>query len=113
MSFTAVTISGQFNNPDGTPASGTFCATPSAMLSNTGVEQADSPICGVLSDTGALVAQSGAAFIIKSTEDSGTLPVGEYYTFTLSIDGQSIIEFNAPLPVTTPITFAALRALAL
>lgn len=115
MSFTAITITGTFENPDGSVASGTFCAKPSAVLSNGSVEQSAAPICGVLNDAGQLVAQSGQPFVVNATNDSGTTPEGEYYTFTLQLDGQALIEFAAPLLTGggNTITFAALRALSL
>lgn len=115
MSFTAITITGTFENPDGSLSSGTFCATPSASLTNGSANATAAPVCGVLNDSGAIVAQSGQPFVINATNDAGTLPEGEYYTFTLQLDGQDLIEFNAPLPTVAgnTYTFAQLQDLSL
>ena len=111
MAFTPVIITGVFENPDGTPSSGTLCATPSVPLSNGAIEQSDSPICGLLDDTGSLIAQSGGPFTLNATNDAGTLPQGEFYIFTLKLDGQPIVEFNSPLltDVGDTVTFISLQ----
>lgn len=110
MSFTLVTITGAFVNSDDSPASGTLCATLSASLSNDGIEQSQEPVCGLLDPTGSLIAQNGKPFTLCATDDAGTIPQGYFYIFTLNLDGQSVVEFNAPvLNANNPITFVQLQ----
>ena len=101
MSFTQVAIEGQFLGADGSPASGTICVTPNSALINSDAvvsEQGTQPICGVLDSQGRIVAQNGQALVVAATDDVGTWPIGSAYTFTLTLDGQSIIEFESPVP---------------
>ena len=107
--FTAVTITGTFENADDSPCSGKVFATPNVAMSNDGAEQSTFPICGVLDDTGSLVTRSGDPFVLNSTNDADTLPQEAFYTFTLKIDGQDIMEFDAFVPTTTPQTFISLQ----
>lgn len=109
MSFTPVTITGQWQEADGSPSSGVLYATPSTVLTNDGEEQSADPIRGVLDETGSLVTWSGDPFIINATEDADTLPAEAFYTFTLKLYGQDMVEFNAIVPATSPQTFNDLQ----
>jgi hypothetical protein len=90
MSFTKIALEGSFQNPDGSPASGTLCAVPDSSLRN---------YDGSLEES-----QGLTAFVINATDDTGTVPVGAFYTFTLKLDGQDVIEFSSPVP-SDPATF--------
>lgn len=109
MSFTPITITGQWLSGDGTPSSGKVWAIPSAPMSNGAEMQSSNPIVGVLDDTGSLVDMLGDPFVLNSTEDEGTMPVSCFYTFALKIDGQDVIQFNAFVPTTTPTTIETLQ----
>ena len=101
MSFTMIALQGKFTNPDGTPASGTICATPTAMLENfsPGVEpQTAEPVCGLLDAEGRIVGQNYQAMEITATDDPNTTPIGASYIFGLKLDGQPFVEFTTPVP---------------
>jgi hypothetical protein len=107
MSFTKIALEGSFQNPDGSPASGTLCAVPDSSLRNYDgslEEMSNQSICGVLDASGRIVSQGLTAFVINATDDTGTVPVGAFYTFTLKLDGQDVIEFSSPVP-SDPATF--------
>lgn len=95
MSFTQVTITGQFQNPDGSAASGTFSATPSSQMTNGDVVLSKEGIAGTLDDEGNIIAQSGEPFTVAANDDEGTTPEGSYYSFVLALDGQAIVGFDA------------------
>ena len=101
MSFTMMAVQGLFTNPDGTPASGTLCITPNSAIENlTAGEspQTMQPVCGLLNQFGRIVSQAYTALEVAATDDSGTTPIGSSYTFSLKLDGQSLVEFSTPVP---------------
>ena len=101
MSFTMIALQAKFTNADGSPASGTVCATPNSHLENFdpgGEPQTMEPVCGLLDPNGRLVSQSYQSLVIAATDDPGTIPIGASYTFTIKLDGQDLVEFSSPLP---------------
>jgi hypothetical protein len=104
MAFTLVTITGEFANPDGSPATGLFTATLSASLWNAGEQLAPVTITGIVAN-GLIEGTNQEAFMIEATDDIGTTPPDVYYSFRLSLDGASTVsEFNAPLSISNGIT---------
>lgn len=98
MSITPISIQGQLQNADGSPATGTIVATPNSLLANGAELYPTSPIAGLLNAEGQVVAQSMYALTVGATDDAGTTPAGSDYTFTIKLDGSPIQEFTAAIP---------------
>ena len=108
--FTPVTVTGTWTNPDATAASGKVYATLSEALTNDGTTTAALAVCGVLDETGALMDRDGGPFELNATDDPGTTPEDAFYTFSVRIDGQDLLEFNAALPhASSPVALLTLQ----
>jgi hypothetical protein len=109
MARTLVSVQGTILAPDGSPARGTLCATPDWPLDvGSGLFPA-SPVCGLLDAAGMIRANSYHALALYATDESGddeagTTQVGAVYRWLLQIDGQTVTEFGAPLPVASTAT---------
>ena len=100
MTLSQIVITGTFLAPDGSPASGTVCATLSDEIVN-GVDViAPSPICGVLNSTGQLVTQGGLPFKLYANDDPASLPPGSTYSFVFQIP--DLTAFSAVVPHGAP-----------
>lgn len=98
MGFTLIAIEGQFTNADGSPAIGMICVTPGSEMENDGAWQMEMPVMGALDSMGRIVAAAGGALIVKATDDPATTPIGAYYTFSVRVSGQGLIEFSTGVP---------------
>jgi hypothetical protein len=100
--FTPIAIEGLYSNADGTTSTGTITATPNSALvdltEDSTQDQTRAPIVGIIDELGRIAAQDGLAFVLNATDDEGTLPIGASYTFTLTLDGEQIVEFSSPVP---------------
>jgi hypothetical protein len=100
VSFTAITITGSFERPNGEPAQGSVTATLSETIQN-GTETIEpNPVMGVLNQEGKLVAESLEAFKLEANDDTGTTPAGSTYTFLVELDTAPIRSFTAVVPHT-------------
>jgi hypothetical protein len=102
VSFTLITVTGQWERPDGSPSQGTVTARCTGAMTN-GVMIIDQvPATGRLDDEGKLVDLAGDPFVLAATDDAGTDPKGEGYEWTLEIDEAPVRSFYAPLSHAAP-----------
>lgn len=108
--FTPVTITGTYENPDGTSANGTITATLSSPLRN-GVDQVTvMAFTGVVHDGQFVRDLSDAPFIAYATDDEGTVPTDATYAFVILLDDQSPRGFTCVLPhATSPVDITVLE----
>lgn len=95
MSLTTVTITGTFENEDGTPAQGSVTAVLSEQIQNGTLIVEPVPILGRLNAEGKLVNQAGAAFTLVANDDTGTEPKGSRYQFTVTLSNAPVRTFDA------------------
>ena len=98
MSRTPISVQGILLGPDGEPATGTICATPSAPATNGATSYPAAPLCGLLDLDGRVVAQGYGALDILATDDEGTVPETLGYIFDVQIDGEDLYEFTSIVP---------------
>jgi hypothetical protein len=98
--FTLITITGQFDGPDGQPAQGTVTAELSVGLTNgTEIVEID-PVEGCLDSNGRLVLNvespsEDAPFVLAANDDVGTTPTGSHYRFLIDLDNAPVRSFFA------------------
>jgi hypothetical protein len=102
MAFTTITLTGQFYNPDGTPAHGTVTATLDTAITNSDHTIEPTPITGIINSTGQLVAVTGEPFTLTANNDSATLPTGTFSYFTVTTVGAAPQSFTAIIPYNAP-----------
>ena len=103
---TPISIQGVFTDADGSPATGTICATPTAPTINGSGYYPAEPICGVFDTSGRIVSQAMLALQLLASDDTGNVP-NTVYTFALKLDGQDLVEFNAFVPLASTATDTA------
>ncbi len=104
MAFTDITVTGQYNNPDGTPAEGTatFLLTPQAM-SNGDVVYQPKPIVATINSSGVLKDAAGTgALVLPANNDPGTLPIGTQYLVVEQTAGSANREYTVTLDYALP-----------
>lgn len=92
MSFTMVPLTGTFETPAGTPASGTITLTPDSPMENAGMVATVPVVLTLVS--GAI--PSGAE--IAATDDVGTTPSGVTYTVEIAIQGAPTVIGTLAVP---------------
>lgn len=98
MAFTLITITGQFEQADGTPAQGSVTATCSRALTNGALQVADSPEVGHLNSEGKLVNAADEAFKLAANDDAATEPTGTFYEFVVAVGNAPTRTFTAVVP---------------
>ena len=102
--ITPISLQGILTDPDGSPAQGTVCATPTSMLANGSQLVDTTPQAGILNMAGQIVAQSLYALVIGANDDAGTTPPDGAYVFTIQRDGSPLLEFTAAVPAASTAT---------
>lgn len=96
MAATVVTVTGQFDNEDGTAAAGTIQFQLSAPITNGGVTTYPVPVTVTLNASGAF------SVPLPANDDAGTLPAGTTYTVIERITSASNREYTIVVPAATP-----------
>lgn len=93
MAFTSITLTHQFLNPDGTPASGMVAFRLTERVTNGGVTYAPQvPVHATLDSNGHL------SQALPANNDPATAPAGSAYVVTLMLNGRSGEETEVVVP---------------
>ena len=84
MAFTSASVTHQFLNADGTPASGVVEATLTKRIANSGISYVPNSITTTLSSTGTIV------MVLTSNVDSATVPQDSQWRVDFRIQGPTI-----------------------
>ena len=89
MAATIVTVVHQFQNPDGTPASGVVAFRLSKRITNGGVTYAEAvPVHSTLNSSGHL------SQALPANDDPGTTPAGSSYLVSFFLNGTGGTELS-------------------
>lgn len=95
MSFTNITVTGNYKNPNGSAATGTVTFLLSAQMENGGVIVEPEPVVATLV-SGAL------SQVLPATDDAGTLPTNARYMVIEQTSGSANREYSIPVPSASP-----------
>lgn len=111
MAFTLITVTGQWQNPDGSPLQGTVTARLDRQISNAGVIASAIPVQFTLDSTGALVGNAGSTASqlptppsplpaqLVANNDPGTEPPDSTYHWVIQVGGNpspQMAGYNSP-----------------
>lgn len=96
MSFTSITVSGTFQNEDGTAAAGTLQFQLSAPMVNADLVIEPVPVTVTLNSQGKF------SLPLKANDDPTTTPQGTTYTVIERITSSSNREYSIVVPHTAP-----------
>ncbi len=104
VSFTPITITGDFTRPDQDVPQGTVTMTLSCRLVNGTEVAVPTPIVGVVNTAtvGLLLAPSLKPLMVLANNDAATEPAGSTYSFVIELDNAPLVEFDAVVPATAP-----------
>jgi len=109
--FTLITVTGQWQNPDGSPLQGTVTARLDRQIANSGKIAAAIPVVFTLDSTGALVGNPGSSASqvdpppsplpaqLVANNDTGTEPPGSTYHWVIQVGGTpspQMVGYNSP-----------------
>lgn len=96
MGATVVTVTGQFQNEDGTAASGTVQFQLTGPISNSGITTWPVPLTVTLNGSGAF------SVPLVANDDTATSPQGSGYTVIERVTSTSNREYNITVPSSAP-----------
>lgn len=92
MAFTVVTLTGTFQNADGTPADGTVQFQLTQPMANGDVIIETTPLAVILNASG------GFSVPLRANDDTATLPVGTQYVVIERVTSTSNREYAITIP---------------
>lgn len=105
MAFTTIRITGTYQQPDGSAASGQVTLLASAAMAQSGGDIREPiKVTGTLNSSGQIVDSSGTVGLaVPATDDPDTLPTGVTYTVTEYINGAtpSSVSYTISVPHTS------------
>ncbi len=96
MAATSVTVTGTFQNEDGTAAAGTLQFQLSAPIANSGIVTEPVPLTVTLNSSGSF------SVPLKANNDPATVPEGTSYTVLERVTSTSNREYSVVVPYNAP-----------